>query len=252
MPLTQQSARHGHAKGSLLVVACIAGLVAAVASASPARSDPASVVKEAASTTYPKAGVILQTKLPAHASPSSSSAVVTVFPQFRRDFRPTTLLALGERKDAKGVRWLKLSLPMRPNGRTGWVKAGAVQMRPVRRSIVIDLSSRKLRVLEDGKTRFATRVAVGRRGMETPTGRNFYLTATFKPTERFLGSFAFETSAYSKLSDWPGGGIVGIHGTNTPSLLGQAVSHGCVRVANEAIVRLGKLVPVGTPIRIVA
>jgi hypothetical protein len=251
MPLTQQSARHGHAKGSLLVVACIAGLVAAVASASPARSDPASVVKEAASTTYPKAGVILQTKLPAHASPSSSSAVVTVFPQFRRDFRPTTLLALGERKDAKGVRWLKLSLPMRPNGRTGWVKAGAVQMRPVRRSIVIDLSSRKLRVLEDGKTRFATRVAVGRRGMETPTGRNFYLTATFKPTERFLGSFAFETSAYSKLSEWPGGGVVGLHGTSMPWLLGQAVSHGCVRMSNAAALVLKRLTPSGTPLRIV-
>ena len=58
------------------------------------------------------------------------------------------------------------------------------------------------------------------------------------PTAPILGAFAFETSAYSKLSEWPGGGIVGIHGTNTPSLLGQAVSHGCVRVANEAILRL--------------
>jgi lipoprotein-anchoring transpeptidase ErfK/SrfK len=86
--------------------------------------------------------------------------------------------------------------------------------------------------------------------METPLGR-FYVVAKFHPTAPILGAFGFETSAYSKLSEWPGGGVVGIHGTNTPSLLGQAVSHGCVRVANEAILQLKDLVPVGTPIRIV-
>jgi lipoprotein-anchoring transpeptidase ErfK/SrfK len=174
-----------------------------------------------------------------------------VFPQFRKDFRPTTLLVLGERKDAKGVRWLKLSMPMRPNGRIGWVKAAAVQMRPVRRSIVIDLSSRKLRIVERGKARFATRVAIGRRGMETPTG-NFYLTATFRPKERFLGTYAFETSAYSKLSEWPGGGVVGLHGTSMPLLLGQAVSHGCVRMSNAAALVLKRLTRAGTPVKIVA
>jgi lipoprotein-anchoring transpeptidase ErfK/SrfK len=87
--------------------------------------------------------------------------------------------------------------------------------------------------------------------METPLGR-FYVMAKFRLTAPVFGAFAFETSAYSKLSEWPGGGIVGIHGTNSPSLLGQAVSHGCVRVANDAILRLQRHVPVGTPIRIVA
>ena len=98
---------------------------------------------------------------------------------------------------------------------------------------------------------FATRVAVGRRGMETPTG-NYYLTATFKPKEHFLGTFAFETSAYSKLSEWPGGGVVGLHGTSMPWLLGQAVSHGCVRMSNAAALVLMRLTPAGTPLRIVA
>jgi lipoprotein-anchoring transpeptidase ErfK/SrfK len=140
---------------------------------------------------------------------------------------------------------------MRPNGRKGWVLAEGVKTHPVRSNIVIDLSSRKLRVLEHGKTRFATRVAVGRRGMETPTG-SFYLTATFKPTERFLGAFAFETSAYSKLSEWPGGGVVGLHGTSMPWLLGQAVSHGCVRMSNAAAGVLKRLTPAGTPLKIVA
>lgn len=242
MPLNNSTTQRRRTAASAFAVACLVGLVAALA---PADSSAAKGAK------YPKAGVILWTKVAAHSRPSRSSPTLMVFPQFRKDFRPTMLLVLGERKDAKGLRWLKLSMPMRPNGRIGWVEAAAVQTRPVRRSIVIDLSSRKLRVLERGKTRFATRVAIGRRGMETPTG-DFYLTATFRPTERFLGAFAFETSAYSKLSEWPGGGVVGLHGTSMPWLLGQAVSHGCVRMSNAAALVLKRLTRAGTPVKIVA
>ena len=227
---------------ALLAVVSLVGLIAAMASGSPASAKSADA--------YPKAGVILQTKLAAHLRPSAWSPTIKLVPQFRSDFRPTTLLVLGEAKDAKGSRWLKLVMPMRPNGSIGWVRAAAVKMRPVRRSILIDLSSRKLRVLEQGKTRFGTRVAVGRRGMETPMG-TFYITAKFKPTERFLGAFAFETSAYSKLSEWPGGGVVGLHGTSMPWFLGQAVSHGCVRMSNAAALVLKRLTPAGTPITIV-
>ena len=242
MPLNTSTAQRLRMAASVFAVACLVGLVAALV---PAGSASAKAAK------YPKAGVILWTKVAAHSRPSGSSPTIKVFSQFRRDFRPTTLLVLGEREDAKGLRWFKLSMPMRPNGRIGWVKAAAVQMHPVRRSIVIDLSSRKLRLVERGKTRFGTRVAIGRRGMETPTG-NFYLTATFRPTERFLGAFAFETSAYSKLSEWPGGGVVGLHGTSMPWLLGQAVSHGCVRMSNAAALVLRRLARAGTPVKIVA
>jgi lipoprotein-anchoring transpeptidase ErfK/SrfK len=251
MPSSSSSPRSLRAKASLLVVvACLGGFVAALRSTESARADATAVAKATAAK-YPRVGVILWRKLAAHSRPSRSSLTIKVFPQFRSDFRPTTLLVLGEAKDAKGLRWLKLSMPMRPNGRKGWVLATAVQTRPVRRTIVIDLSSRKLRVREGGKTRFATRVAVGRPGMETPTG-SFYLTATFRPKERFLGTFAFETSAYSKLSEWPGGGVVGLHGTSMPWLLGQAVSHGCVRMSNAAALVLKRLTHAGTPLEIVA
>ena len=243
MTLNDHTARRLRATTAVLAVLGLVGLVGALV--------PAGSASARATAKYPKAGVILWTKLAAHSKPSGASPIIKVFPQFRSDFRPTALLVLGEAKDAKGLRWLKLSLPLRPNGRIGWVKAAAVQMRPVRRSIVIDLSSRKLRVLQEGKTRYATRVAVGRSGMETPTGK-FYLTASFKPTERFLGSFAFETSAYSKLSEWPGGGVVGLHGTSMPWLLGQAVSHGCVRMSNAAALVLKRLTPAGTPLKIIA
>ena len=236
-------ARLTQASAAVLAAASLAGLGAGVTAPSPASA--------AASAAFPKAGVIVSRRLAAHAQASRTSPVVRVFPQFRSDFRPTTLLVLGERTDAKKSRWLKVSVPMRPNGRTGWVVAASVATRPVRRSIVIDLSARTLRIRENGKTRFRTRVAVGRPGMETPTGR-FYITAAFKPEERFLGAFAFETSAYSKLSEWPGGGVVGLHGTSAPWLLGKAVSHGCVRMSNTAALTLKRLTPAGTPVEIVS
>jgi lipoprotein-anchoring transpeptidase ErfK/SrfK len=174
-----------------------------------------------------------------------------VLSQFRDDFRPRVVLALGLRRDGKGrPAWYRISLPGRPNGRTGWVPAASLDVKPIRKEIVIDRSERTLELRDGTRLLLRTRVAVGAYGMETPLGR-FYVTAKFRPTAPILGAFGFETSAYSKLSEWPGGGIVGIHGTNTPSLLGQAVSHGCVRVANDAILRLKDLVPIGTPIRIV-
>jgi lipoprotein-anchoring transpeptidase ErfK/SrfK len=67
----------------------------------------------------------------------------------------------------------------------------------------------------------------------------------------FYGPVAFGTSARSAvLTDWPGGGYIGIHGTNAPELLPGRVSHGCVRMRNEDIVELGRLMPVGTPLTI--
>ena len=205
---------------------------------------------EAGAASVPAAGHINWAQVIVRAKPSVTAARTTVLTQFRPDFRPRVVLALNVRRDDGGQpSWYRISLPGRPNGRTGWVPAGSVDLRPIRKEIVIDRSERTLELWDAGRVVLRTRVAVGASGMETPLGR-FYVMAKFRPTAPVLGAFAFETSAYSKLSDWPGGGIVGIHGTNSPSLLGQAVSHGCVRVANEAILRLRRLVPVGTPIRI--
>jgi lipoprotein-anchoring transpeptidase ErfK/SrfK len=185
------------------------------------------------------------------AKPDRQAKRTDVLTQFRPDFRPRVVLAVGVKRDTSGKpAWYRISLPGRPNGRTGWVPAASVEMKPIRKEIVIDRSERTLELRNGGRVVLRTRVAVGAYGMETPLGR-FYIVAKFRPTAPILGAFGFETSAYSKLSEWPGGGVVGIHGTNTPSLLGQAVSHGCVRVANEAILRLKDLVPVGTPITIV-
>lgn len=185
-------------------------------------------------------------------APSRSARVVTTFTQFREHFRPRMVLALETRRDRSGKpSWYRVEIPGRPNGRSGWIPAAAADISPVDRWLVIYRGSRKFELYVRGKLRRTGPVAVGARGMETPIGL-FYVQSRFVPDQYpILGAYAFETSGYSKLSDWPGGGVVGVHGTNAPWLIGQAVSHGCVRLRNGDILALRPYVRPGTPVKIV-
>ncbi len=187
-----------------------------------------------------------------YARPDSSSEVVRTLRQFRTDLQLQTLLALGERVDGDGRRWYKLSLPGRPNGQRGWVRADRMSVSPARNRIVVQRGKRTIEVrrISDRKLILRDVVAVGTPTAPTPLGRNYYVTESFVPDDPFFGPFALATSAYSSLTDWPGGGVAGIHGTSLPELLGQAVSHGCVRVRNRVARKLAALAPPGTPIDI--
>ena len=192
----------------------------------------------------PAAGQLTVPKVIARSAPSPSAHGVLVLHQFRPDFRQQEVLALGATRGTDGQLWYRLSLPMRPNNTTGWVSARQLELHHVANRIVVNIERRRLQVLRGNEVLYTTTVAIGAPGMETPTG-HYYVQVRFHPDDAFLGVFAFETSAYSKLSEWPGGG------TSAPQLLGQAVSHGCVRMSNEAALVLKRLVPLGTPITIV-
>jgi lipoprotein-anchoring transpeptidase ErfK/SrfK len=218
--------------------------VAALAAASPASAQvPAR---------FPAAGDIVANRLVVRAAPRSDARVVKRLRAVRRDGRLQIVHAIGHAKDPSGRDWLRFRLPMRPNNTTGWALADDVFVTPVSQRIVIDLSARSLRLYRNGRVVVSTRrVGIGRPGTPTPLG-HFYVTAKYRARGAAYGAFALETSAYSPgLSDWPGGGIVGIHGTNRPDILPGAVSHGCVRVTNAIILRLKRLAPVGTAIRVV-
>lgn len=225
-------------------VLCTALTFAVASTAFAGRSTPQAVVA------LPAAGELTVPKVVARAAPRATAPSVKVLRQFRADFRQQVVLAVGATVGSDGQLWYRLSLPMRPNNTYGWVSAKQLELHHVANRILININKRRLQVLSGKRVLYTTTVAVGRPGMETPTG-NYYVQVRFHPDDTFLGVFAFETSAYSKLTDWPGGGVVGIHGTSMPQLLGQAVSHGCVRMSNQAALMLKKLVPLGTPITIV-
>lgn len=232
----------------VLLVVAGAALVApsAVSAAGGATSSPLTSVRAVGS------GPIVWGKVAVRAAPSRSAPLVTTLAQFRPDYHPRVVLAVEQHLGATGApAWYRITVPGRPNGRTGWIPAASVDLQPVDRWLVIYRGSRKFEFYLDGKLARTGPVAVGARGMETPTGL-FYVQSTFTPKRYpILGAYAFETSGYSKLSDWPGGGVVGVHGTNTPELIGQAVSHGCVRLLNRDILALRRYVSPGTPVKIV-
>ena len=210
-------------------------------------------VPAASAASLPASGQLIVPRVSVRAAPDRAAKAVRVLREFRADFRPQIVLALEARTGPRGDLWYKLSLPGRPNGQRGWVPAQALRLRPAVNRVVIRRDARRLEVrrLADGRILFRAPVAVGAPEARTPLGRDFYVQWRFTPSDPFFGPFALETSAYSRLSDWPGGGVVGIHGTSLPGLIGQAVSHGCIRMRNGDVLRLRRLAAVGTPLDVV-
>jgi len=144
-------------------------------------------------------------------------------------------------------------LPMRPNNTTGWVprqRLGRLQV--VRTFLRVDQRRLSAVLFRRGRPVWRARIGVGEPRWPTPRGR-FYVRERLIPIDPdgLYGVFAFGLSAYSEtLTDWPRGGMIGVHGTNQPELLPGRVSHGCVRLANPSIARLKRLMPLGTPVQI--
>ena len=151
-----------------------------------------------------------------------------------------------------GDTWVHVRLPVLPNERTGWVPRSALGgYHFVHTHLIIDRARFTATLLRDGRRVFRAKVGIGRAAWPTPTGEFYIRDKVSGFDDPFYGPVAFGTSARSAvLTDWPGGGFVGIHGTNEPGLIPGRISHGCVRMRNEDIVRLARLMPVGTPLTI--
>ena len=154
-------------------------------------------------------------------------------------------------KRRAGTVWYDVLLPLRPNGRSGWVREGDVSVKPIDQRIDVDLSRRLLSYYVHDQLEQRFHVGVGTPSTPTGTG-SFYVWVKIRYASPYqpYGIAALGLSGFSPvLSEWPGGGRMAIHGTSSPSDLGNAVSHGCVRVYNEDLKRLLD-VPLGTPVRI--
>jgi lipoprotein-anchoring transpeptidase ErfK/SrfK len=161
------------------------------------------------------------------------------------------VLASVKRRDGE---WRRVRLPVLPNNSTGWVRASALSsLRTVHTSLYVDRSRQLLVLYRDGAPIFRALIGVGQPETPTPAG-HFYIRDKLIgfPAGTIYGPLAFGTSAKTAvLTDWPRGGVIGIHGTNEPELLPGRVSHGCMRMRNQDIKHLARLLPIGTPVTIV-
>jgi L,D-transpeptidase catalytic domain len=151
-----------------------------------------------------------------------------------------------------GALWVRVGLSVLPNDTEGWVpRASLGGWTFVDTRLVVDRRRLTATLLRAGRVIFRAPVGVGGPGTPTPAGQFYVRDRLTGFTSAMYGPLAFGTNARSPtLTDWPAGGFVGIHGTDRPDLIPGRVSHGCIRLTNPAIVRLGKLMPVGTPVTI--
>ena len=149
--------------------------------------------------------------------------------------------------------WLLVDLPVRPNGSTGWIRATDVTLSKHDFRVVVELGAHRITVHQGDTVILNEPVGVGRANTPTPGGR-FYIKELLRPPDptTVYGPYAYGLSGFSNvLTSFAGGpGVIGIHGNNAASSLGRDVSSGCIRMSNEGITRLSKILPLGTPVEI--
>lgn len=179
--------------------------------------------------------------------------VVHRFGRLNANGFPTVFGVLAELVDERcEPAWYRVQLPVRPNGAVGYVRAGDVELAAVTTRLVVDLSARRLELFRSGERVLVARVAVGAPSTPTPTG-TYYVNQRLVAPDPYgpFGPAALGISAFSPvLQDWIQGGPIAVHGTNAPSSIGRAVSHGCIRVDNATLRYLFRVVPAGTPVEI--
>jgi len=191
-------------------------------------------------------------RVSARARPDPAARAVAELATRTPEGTTNIVLALEHREGADGALWVRARLPVLPNGTTGWIPREALGgYEVVDTRLVVDLEHTVATLMRGGRRVFRAPIGIGTATNPTPRGEFYVRNELRRYASPMYGPLAFGTSARSEtLTDWPGGGYVGIHGTDRPDLLPGRVSHGCIRLRNEDILELGRLMPVGTPVTV--
>ena len=168
---------------------------------------------------------------------------------------PTTTPITGGRTVlpvlARRGQWLKVRLPGRPNSHTGWINRAATIRTETIWHIVVNRSRREVTVYRAGRSVRVFKAIVGKPSTPTPGGEYFVEESIALRAGDVGAPFALALSARSNvLQEFDGGpGQIAFHGlSNVGGVLGTAVSHGCIRLADDTmrwlVVRIGPGVPV--------
>jgi len=190
----------------------------------------------------------------AYAQPARDSTPLALVPAERPLTAERTVLpVLGHRTGAQGLRWLRVRLPGRPNGSAGWIQQRGTAASTTRWHIVVDTSRRLVTVYRNGHAVRVVKAVVGKPSTPTPRGEFFIEESILLRAGDPGAPFALALSARSNvLQEFDGGpGQIALHGLmNVGGVPGTAVSHGCVRLADDVMrwlvvrMRIGPGVPV--------
>lgn len=235
-------------RAPLIIVASLA-LAAGTAGAA---TDPAP-----AAVAPVRAGEIARVLVPVRATavPGGGRVLMGLRPNTAVTEGPTQLRVTG-RAESGGIEYLRVQLPLRPNGTLGWIPADAARRHRTAWSVRVDLRARTLRVLRGGRAVRTTRVVVGAPATPTPRG-TFAITEIVPQRDPagFYGPWVLTLTAHSDVLERFQGApaLVAIHGRGGGSLrdpLGTARSHGCVRIPSALVAWMARTLEPGVPVTI--
>jgi hypothetical protein len=190
-----------------------------------------------------------------YSQPSTRSHRISRLNRYTPDGFDAMYLLLRAHWVTSRQEWIKIRIPGRPNGRTGWVQRSALgRFHVTHAEVVVNRERMRMYYYVNGQRIWSAPVGVGAPSMPTPTG-HFWINERFvisSPSNGYY-PYAFGTTDYSTLTDWPGGGVVGIHGPfGAPaSAIPGRISHGCIRLRIRDDFWLGRHLQMGTPLRVV-
>lgn len=121
--------------------------------------------------------------------------------------------------------------------------------------LVIRLQDRRVYVYQNDKVKTSYPIAVGKRGWETPVGTYKVMDMRRNPAWQHpwngevIPPGPDNPLGVRWIAFWTDGrNFIGFHGTPNEKLVGQAVSHGCIRMRNKDILALYTQVQIGTPV----
>jgi lipoprotein-anchoring transpeptidase ErfK/SrfK len=197
-------------------------------------------------------GTVTAASIAARSDPAPEADVVATFGQVNPQGAPQVFDLLSSTTGADEGTWYKALLPVRPNGTKGFLPSTRMAVTQTAYRLVIDREKLELTLMHDCDVAKTYPIGLGTESTPTPDGE-YYLVSLLQPpnANSVYGTYAYGLSAYSDaLPNWAGGGVIGLHGTNDPSSIGNRESHGCIRMHNEDIEELVPLLPLGTPVTI--
>jgi hypothetical protein len=192
--------------------------------------------------------------LHAHVEPDGESDLVRLeFLVTNPTYFGNPLVLMVTDRTADG-QWLKVQIPVRPNGTEGWIPAEHAVLSSHFVRATVNLTDRVVKVWDGDELIAETGAVIGSINRPTPVGKFFVNDLVEKWAGSAYGPYVLSLSGFSEVLEKFAGGIpvIAIHGTNQPELIGGALSNGCIRVPNDVVIFLAENVPMGTPVDIYA